>query len=63
MSPDHELIPLEELNRRFAIADVAQIVADDGGLPKVRVTTPSAAARCACMAHKSPRGSHPRRKK
>lgn len=30
----------EELNRRFAIASVAQVVSGNGGLPKVRVTTP-----------------------
>ncbi len=31
---------VEELNRRFAIAGLAQVLADEGGLPKVRVTTP-----------------------
>ena len=30
----------EELNGRFAIAGLAQVVADKGGLPKVLVTTP-----------------------
>jgi glucose-6-phosphate 1-epimerase len=31
---------IEELNRRFALAGVAQVVSGNGGLPKVRVTTP-----------------------
>jgi len=31
---------IDELNRRFAIASVAQVVSGNGGLPKVRVTTP-----------------------
>jgi glucose-6-phosphate 1-epimerase len=40
MGADHDLIAVEDLNRPFAIAGVAQILADDGGLPKVQVTTP-----------------------
>jgi len=33
---------IEELQREFAIPDIAGIVAGDGGLPKVRITTPQA---------------------
>jgi glucose-6-phosphate 1-epimerase len=35
---------IEELNQRFAIAGAAQIVAGNGGLPRVSVSTPTAAA-------------------
>ena len=35
---------LEEMNRRFGIAGVAEIVAGNGGLPKVRITTAAATA-------------------
>ncbi len=31
---------IDELNRHFAIAGLAQVVSGEGGLPKVRVTTP-----------------------
>jgi glucose-6-phosphate 1-epimerase len=31
---------VEDLNRRFAIPGLAQVLTDDGGLPKVRVATP-----------------------
>src|SRR5271165_6153934 len=32
----------EDLDRRFAIAGIAQVVPGEGGLPKVRITTPQA---------------------
>jgi glucose-6-phosphate 1-epimerase len=35
---------IEELNRRFAIAGVAEITAGQGGLPRVSITTPAATA-------------------
>jgi len=35
---------IEELDRRFAIAGIAHAVAGNGGLPKVRITTPEAEA-------------------
>jgi len=35
---------IEELNHRFAIDGIAQIVAGQGGLPKVRIATPQAEA-------------------
>jgi glucose-6-phosphate 1-epimerase len=37
-------LAVEELERHFAIADVAHIVTGEGGLPKVRVTSTQAAA-------------------
>jgi glucose-6-phosphate 1-epimerase len=33
---------IEELNRQFAIPDIAQVVPGQGGLPKVRIVTPQA---------------------
>ena len=35
---------IEELDRRFAITGVAHVVAGNGGLPKVRITSPMASA-------------------
>jgi glucose-6-phosphate 1-epimerase len=35
---------IEELNRRFAIAGTAQVVAGNGGLPKVRINSSAASA-------------------
>lgn len=35
---------LEDLNRRFAIPGIAEIVAGNNGLPKLRITLPSASA-------------------
>jgi glucose-6-phosphate 1-epimerase len=39
-----ELSRIDALNRRFGIAGVARVVAGNGGLPVVRVTTPAASA-------------------
>jgi glucose-6-phosphate 1-epimerase len=39
-----ELSRIDALNRRFGIAGVAQVVAGNGGLPVIRVTTPGASA-------------------
>ena len=39
-----ELSRIDELNRRFGISGVAQVIAGNGGLPKVRVATPLATA-------------------
>jgi glucose-6-phosphate 1-epimerase len=35
---------IEELDRRFAIAGIAHVVTGNGGLPKVRITSPAASA-------------------
>ena len=35
---------IEELDRRFAIAGIAQVMAGNGGLPTVRITSPAASA-------------------
>ena len=35
---------IEELDRRFAIAGIAHVVAGNGGLPKVRITSPAESA-------------------
>jgi hypothetical protein len=35
---------IELLNTRFAVGDVARVVAGQGGLPKVRITSPTASA-------------------
>src|SRR5271165_5788606 len=35
---------IEELDRRFAIAGIAQVMAGNGGMPKVRITSPAASA-------------------
>jgi len=37
-------VSIEELNQRFAIAGIAQIIAGNGGLPRVSVNTPAATA-------------------
>jgi len=37
---EHAGLTIEELNRRLGIADRAQVLADEAGLPQVRVTTP-----------------------
>jgi glucose-6-phosphate 1-epimerase len=37
-------VTVEELNRRFTIAGVAQVNAGSGGLPRVRITAPAATA-------------------
>jgi glucose-6-phosphate 1-epimerase len=39
-----DLSKIDELNRRFGIAGVAQVVAGNGGLPVIRVATPAASA-------------------
>jgi glucose-6-phosphate 1-epimerase len=39
-----EISRIDALNRRFGISGVAQVVPGNGGLPKVRVTTPDASA-------------------
>jgi glucose-6-phosphate 1-epimerase len=39
-----DLAPIETLNRKFAIPGIAHVVSGNGGLPKVCVTTPAAAA-------------------
>jgi len=36
------MMQIDEMNRRFAIAGIAQLVAGNGGLAKVRITGPSA---------------------
>src|SRR5580698_8952693 len=35
-----ELLRIDGLNQRFGISGVAEVIAGNGGLPKVRVTTP-----------------------
>jgi glucose-6-phosphate 1-epimerase len=39
-----EISRIEALNRRFGSSGIAQVVAGNGGLPKVRVSTPAASA-------------------
>src|SRR5581483_10348779 len=34
----------EDLNRRFAVPGVAEVIAGNGNLPRIRLTTPAAAA-------------------
>jgi glucose-6-phosphate 1-epimerase len=40
MTADHGQVSIADLDRRFGIAGLAQVLADDGGIPKVRVTAP-----------------------
>jgi glucose-6-phosphate 1-epimerase len=35
---------IEDLNQRFGVPGIAQVVSGNGGLPKIRVTTPAASA-------------------
>ena len=36
-------VSITELDRRFGIPGIAQVVEGNGGLPKVRITSPAAA--------------------